>query len=630
MIKRLSLLALFASPSLAFGQEAAPARPNHTLPQYGAVTAANSNAGAPRSMLRTTSTPAAGSYAALWPPGGIRKDTRVPSLYADGSAGTLEQIGRMADGSVQQTDIGTAIAGLADGYVTSPLMGDASAAPVLATGALTRRTLAQRAADVLTTADNGDTGQGSAGDAAAISALLAKVPSHSEIVVPSGNVPDSNSITVPSGKAYVIHYSGGNADGSRFIGDGNVAEGVSSGRSLYRYVSGNLNFNSNFFSQFENRYSGPARPEQNNVWLYSTTGVDHNFNQVSGYQGSTSTLRVDLNSFSRADEKSFDIGLQSNVYRRGTAWGWGNLSVIEELTGEMLLAHNTQEYVGEWDLSGFGNDDPASLYNPMVASRHGFLFSTWNSGGGYGQAWQAGHNYRAGDAIEATIEGVLYSFIATKGGTSGATAPSLSVTADPDTITAPDIAHAVTDGTVQWAFNGRMLMQISCMVCVSYQADTLHSPDRGLPADPGTGKRIPVAFGTIVSSNALVYNAGIDFSVLKYTQPAHVFLRTQADSYLDVTGDGTSAGQNMHLLGYDSTRKALTYKVNGVPVLSVKDSGAIVSSAPAQMPVMTRAQIRAYPSPAKGMEIYDSDDDAPAIYTGAGWKLMTLSALPAN
>ncbi|MCP9320141.1 hypothetical protein KBX73_10225 [Acetobacter persici] len=630
MIKRLSFVAALVLPSVAFAQTAVPIRPNHTLPQYGAVTAANSNAGASRAMLRMATPPAGSTYAALWPPGGLRKDTRVPSLYADGSAGTLEQVGRMADGSVQQTDIGTTVAGLADGRVTSPLAGDASAAPVLAAGAVTSRTLAQRAADTLTTADNGDTGQGSAGDAAAISALLARSPSHSEIVVPSGNVPDSGSIVVPPGKAYVMHYSGGNADSSRFMGDGNIAEGVSNGRSLYRYVAGNLNFSANFFSQFENRYSGPSRPEQNNVWLYSTTGVDHNFNQISGYQGNTSSLRVDLNSFSRADEKSFDIGLQSNVYRHGTAWGWGNLSVVEELTGEMLLAHNTQEYVGEWDLSGFGNDDPASLYNPMAASRHGFLFSTWNSGGGYGQPWQAGHNYKAGDAIEATIDGVLYSFIATKGGASGAAAPGLTVTADPDTLATPDTAHAVTDGTVQWAFNGRMLMQISCMVCVSYQPDMQHPADRGLPSDPRTGKRIPVAFGTIVSSDAPVYNAGIDFSVLKYIRPVHIVLRTQADSYLDLTGDGTSAGQNMHLLGYDSAQKALTYKVNGVPVLSVKESGAVISSAPAQLPVMTRAQIRAYPSPAKGMQIYDSDDDTPAVYTGAGWKLMSLSALPAN
>lgn len=38
------------------------------------------------------------------PPGGLDSTTVIPKVYADGTAGTLSQIGQMADGSVQQTE----------------------------------------------------------------------------------------------------------------------------------------------------------------------------------------------------------------------------------------------------------------------------------------------------------------------------------------------------------------------------------------------------------------------------------------------------------------------------------------------------------------------------------------------
>lgn len=87
-------------------------RPNHTLPQYAAGSAT------------TTATP-------LFLRDGIRKDMPLPQIYADNTDGTLAQIGQMADGSVQQTDVGVAF-GVAplDGnkMMSSPVSGDVSAA----------------------------------------------------------------------------------------------------------------------------------------------------------------------------------------------------------------------------------------------------------------------------------------------------------------------------------------------------------------------------------------------------------------------------------------------------------------------------------------------------------------------
>ncbi|WP_140385960.1 hypothetical protein, partial [Acetobacter senegalensis] len=47
---------------------------------------------------------AAQTLPATKPPGGLDSTTVIPKVYADGTAGTLAQIGQMADGSVQQSD----------------------------------------------------------------------------------------------------------------------------------------------------------------------------------------------------------------------------------------------------------------------------------------------------------------------------------------------------------------------------------------------------------------------------------------------------------------------------------------------------------------------------------------------
>ncbi|MCG4256951.1 hypothetical protein [Acetobacter senegalensis] len=67
---------------------------------------------------------AAQTLPATKPPGGLDSTTVIPKVYADGTSGTLAQIGQMADGSVQQTEKGAAngVAGLNDSAeLTSPV-----------------------------------------------------------------------------------------------------------------------------------------------------------------------------------------------------------------------------------------------------------------------------------------------------------------------------------------------------------------------------------------------------------------------------------------------------------------------------------------------------------------------------
>ncbi|ATJ90564.1 hypothetical protein CIW82_07570 [Acetobacter tropicalis] len=57
-------------------------------------------------------------------------------------------------------------------------------------------------------------------------------------------------------------------------------------------------------------------------------------------------------------------------------------------------------------------------------------------------------------------------------------------------------------------------------------------------------------------------------------------------------------------------------------------AGTITPNAGVHLPTLSRASIKAQPNPAPGVMVFDAEDDAPAIYTSAGWMLVELSAMP--
>lgn len=129
-MKKLVLFVALLVPALAHAQMP----PNHELPQFKNLKAAP--VAQPKSMLRmramapvaataASSTASGSNYAPFLPQGGISHQTDVPEVYADGTGGTLAQIGQMADGSVQQTTINAAngVAGLDEnGNASAPVV----------------------------------------------------------------------------------------------------------------------------------------------------------------------------------------------------------------------------------------------------------------------------------------------------------------------------------------------------------------------------------------------------------------------------------------------------------------------------------------------------------------------------
>lgn len=170
-----------------------------------------------------------------------------------------------------------------------------------------------------------------------------------------------------------------------------------------------------------------------------------------------------------------------------------------------------------------------------------------------------------------------------------------------------EAAPHVVDGTVIWEYGEELNSSVSSLLFFT------GSP--GDEVDTMVGAKEGVILG----------NAAVDTSLMTFQNNSAV-VRAASGQPIDFSSNGSIRGANKHTLDYDNG--ALRYKVDGITVVSIKDDGSIISSLPVQLPTFTRAQIRAYPSPKLGMELYDTSDHSIAIYTDSGWKLLSTSSMP--
>lgn len=680
MIKRLSFAAALVLPSVAFAQTAVPIRPNHTLPQYGAVTAANSNADAPRAMLRMATPSATGGYSPLWPPGGLRKDTLIPSLYTDGSSGTLDQIGRMADGSVQQTDIGGRVAPLdANRMMPSPVSGDTSSAPATSAGTLTARSLSARFADTHNLADYGASLNGSPDDLGKIQSIYSSMPDGSVVHIPNNsrwngiiqNPDPQKNFTWVFDKTY--DFSGYEHP----PGDGDTSLSHKYGLEITRMDRDTKNWRQSpllaFYWNDDPSYCGAYCSN----WNQQSAAT---FSAISGptAQGNTSPVAVGMRSFGNNPSASYDVGLPVTVFKYGQNSIWGLDISTNDYSGKSPSAFATwNEFdmwtngqdIKTWDL-GYGTPQAGhrSVFYVTIAHEHSEVTS-WSAKTAMKAHASGRGSVQAASLLSVTGKsGVPYLWYPVTDGTTGATQPAfpdpakingkiskgtLTVTrivdgalSIGDTVTGANpispvkitgqtsgaaggtgvytvddtgassnddeplyAAPQVADGNIYWQFGEELNSSVSSVLWVT----------------ASSGDSVDTAIG--FDKNITINNAALDTTLAAVNDKAAV-VRMASGQVIDFSGNGTRTGANRHTLDYENG--ALRYKVGGVPVLSIGDDGSLQSALPSRLPVMTRAQIRAYPSPVKGMEIYDSDDDTPAVYTGAGWKLMPLSDLPAN
>ncbi|WP_143217567.1 hypothetical protein [Acetobacter malorum] len=397
----------------------------------------------------------------------------------------------------------------------------------------------------------------------------------------------------------------------------------------------------NIWIEYYNNHTSPKgeRPDHINFVLMGHTG------ESSGYQANNShssgdmiNLQNVLRSMGRSGWSAFDINNYNFMYRYGTNWVWNSVQQLDELGNTPIHttdkafndSSDTEEWVQEWDLSGFGPEAACSFYNPSCGYRTGFLFNAWLSGGGYNEKWKPKHQYKLGDAINVKLNEKYYSFIVIKPGISNDLEPiwnkSYDVVGCDPLYPNSNTAHATLidagnhlletcqgyknkhdnplhDGSVEWSFNSPMGLEISNFIRLSQS------------------KSQDIKYGTFLSSDATFYNAIIDFSEAHFYSALayNVFIRSKPDTYIDFSAQATKETQNIHLLGYDSENKSLSYKFNNISIFKIKDEGGVV------LKHMTRKNIKNLKGSEEGEIIFDITDHVPVIFLNGRWKKMSFS-----
>lgn len=648
-MKILFFLSTIFFPALANAQVVP--RPNHTLSQYNTLVNNNNNTSSPTlSSHESGHTFNFNSNPIRQAPNSIQKDTIVPNIYEDGTTGNIEQIGRMADGSIQQIDrnVADGVAGLNhDKQITAQVIGDISLAtannffPASVGASILGDTLNDMYVHNLGVQKNAGIFDPIALEAIHSAQDLPPMTLHLSanehyplgLKVPSSNynkifILADGQLLSPSDESAEWNgnpsWNGGHL--SSHVGDTILTQDYEPkfGIMRDREYNNNAVFNYNIhrkpasitsdFMTIHSQWLKSAKCNENpsDPWCngQSLGTAIHNNTMVSTSNVGVGIMNNFMQSTGFGGWEAFDVEDFEKFVTGGSNWHWVSVNELDEIDnitpggylaadGRNVIKSGSRNYNNEWDMAGYGPDDPRTAYDPSQSMRIPFWFNTWFPGDE--PKWKKEKSYHAFQIIVVTKrDGSKHMYEATtEGGQTGKIEPFWLFN---------ETSQTVADGNQNWVYVGPKRFEIGRIF--------------GIGGADGT------QFGTIMSSDATYYNALFDFSTARFAVPTHVYARLQKDMYIDMTANGTAKGQNNHLLGYDSAQNALTYKVNGVPILKVKDSGAMISSAPIQIPVMTRKQIRAYPSPEKGMEIYDRDDDAPVIYTNRGWKLVSLSSMP--
>jgi hypothetical protein len=116
----------------------------------------------------------------------------------------------------------------------------------------------------------------------------------------------------------------------------------------------------------------------------------------------------------------------------------------------------------------------------------------------------------------------------------------------------------VTDGGVTWTYGTTEAQQVGAAIIVTNYS----------PGDQ---------FGAALYTNATFYDAVLELSgaTLADGGVKDAAIRIRADQPIDLSGNLTDAGQNLHTLVYRSSNQRLYYRVAGVDMWSVDASGNV-------------------------------------------------------
>lgn len=528
--------------------------------------------------------------------------------------GTLSDTVTKAQGSVQQTDIGSTVAPLdANKKMSAPVSGDSSGSPVLATGSTKSRNLADRAADRLNIKNYAAMAGGSS-DVDAVQALRTGAGADTIIDVPKGSiwpVNTSNIVSYPT-----------NSDPTNSTVIWNLASRVPVG-SASSYLTNLIDvdndltiapYNGSMTYSRHNKTAAVTRPlislnMQNsspnirydsfgNIGkMYSKTPlINLTATQDVDAVGSLAGLSMTLTDYGNNANSGYSNqvqGLDVSVNRYGQDATWGISVAMDDntVTTPIYFAQTGAEI----DMGGNGPE----IGDPQVESAGGGRKNLWLGIGVHDWPhWAASTNYDAGTVISMNdTAGTMRLYKASAAGTSGASAVTWPTTG------------TVTDGTVTWTEVMVAEYEVAKAIFLdgnNYNHDSLAHYDHGL------------------TSNAKFLDDFIDASQIEVMGNDFAALRMAPNMPIDFDYENTGATVNVrnqhtlfwknntyigNLMAGPGLNYGQAYASNSHVLLG--DDGRIAAAGVAYMATGTAGALSKTPNPSGGVTLGNS------YYTGS-------------
>jgi hypothetical protein len=447
---------------------------------------------------------------------------------------------------------------------------------------------------------------GSPGDLANLQRAYDATPSGGTIEVPAGRWPVNNlgwalPIKTQPGKHVFWKFLGPVDAGPTAAPGTNPLTALGDGDVTESYGRGNLVFSRRLLTGADESNDGVAINLENHnpsfrPYAYGSgpdiPALRINAASFPGSTGQLNGLWITLHSGGNNPFTSEEQGLNVIVRKTGqnSTWQISGLTTDETGTPPQAFASIAQEL----DIVANGPDDPASLYDGHKGNR---VFAYYAAKVFPFAAYEPGKAYPAGAKVAAVAsDGVKSVYIAGNAGTAGAKPPAWPT------------GGAVTDNGIVWTYGEPFDVTIG----------------RGIWFDGGRDKpdAPQVKYGALFSSNARLQNAAIDLSQTVLDTAHSAAIRLGSNQPIDFSGNGTAAGQNQRVLEYSTTAKSLTYAVQGVPALSIADSGLASFPGQIQAPLATPKSSSA-PCVA-GTRTADANYDYVCVATNK-WKRAALS-----
>lgn len=359
------------------------------------------------------------------------------------------------------------------------------------------------------------------------------------------------------------------------FGDGvtSILYGANAAIAVSRVDNDNIGFNTslpniafNYMADTTKEHGSAGAPGMLNINIHSVAGKNK--------RGMMAGVNDVFDSLSHGYYGDDDVQNWHHMGIWGTDWTWSNIREVNQFIPFYFSTkqdgyYNQATYVNEEDFSSGGPENAASAYDPTAANRKMFWLNSGygTMGGGHLDAnghkvsriapavkWKAYtpyHRYQEIIVADSTGQPWLFYGLNKNYSTStgvGGTEDTLSGSSEPAWKFIN--GTTTTDGDIIWRCIGPFTVDFGTIIGVSGEND------------PKTGWIARI--GTLMEEDTnYIYNAIFDMSKAAFDpNVTHIFARMQKDMYLDLTANGTKAGQNNHLLGYSNDGTGFGYKLS--------------------------------------------------------------------